>query len=74
MATQTTVQPASSGRRVVRRRARPALDEAYDALAGLPPEIRPEIIAYADAKQAEYEARSVLSTEMTRHGVCAGGP
>ena len=64
-----TVRPAGPGRRAVRR-ARPALDESIDVvLAEFDPALRPAIIAYADAKRAEYEARSALSTEMTRHGV-----
>jgi hypothetical protein len=65
----STVQPTRSGRRVVRQ-ARPALDDAINVvLAEFDPALRPAIIAYADAKRAEYEARSALSTEMTRHGV-----
>lgn len=68
MITSTVHQPRS-GRRVVRRR-RPALDAAYDvALSELPPELRPAMVAYVTAKRHEYEARLVLSTAMTRHGV-----
>lgn len=53
----TTVQRPGSGRRTVRRRARPTLDTAYEtALSELPPEIRPTMIAYVDAKRAEFEA------------------
>jgi len=64
----STVKPTGSRRRVVRRRA--AIDEAVDtALSEFDPELRPKIIAYADAKRAEFEARSALSSEMTRHGV-----
>jgi hypothetical protein len=69
MAAQVTAQPSRSGRRVVRR-ARPTLNQAHDeALSGLPPEVRPAVIAYADAKRAEFEARSALSGEMIRHGL-----
>jgi hypothetical protein len=65
MATVTITPPR---RRVVHRRS--ALDKAYDAvLADLPVEIRPAVRAYAEAKRAEYDARSALSTELTRHGL-----
>jgi hypothetical protein len=65
-----TVSSAPSGRRVVRRRARPTFDKAWDiALAELPPEIRPAMRAYVEAKQAEFAARSALSTAMTGCGI-----
>jgi hypothetical protein len=64
MPTSSTVR-STGGRRVVRRR-RPALDAAIDtALSDLPVELRRPLIAYADAKRAEYESRSALSTLMT---------
>ena len=63
----SAVHPLKSGRRVVRRRARPALDHAIEtALAEFDPALQPAIIAYADAKHAEYEARQALSTEMVK--------
>ena len=64
----STVRPA--GRRVVRRRARPALDDAWaTVLADFDPALRPAIIEYADAKRAEYEARQSLSAELIKTGV-----
>ena len=65
-----TVQRPGSGRRVVRRRARPALDQAIDtALADLPPAIRPLVIRYADNMRQGQEIRSALSSEMTSLGL-----
>jgi hypothetical protein len=62
-----TVQQPRLGRRVVRRSA---IDQAADtALAELPAEVRPAVIAYVDAKRAEYEARLALSSLMTRNGL-----
>lgn len=67
---ESTAQARHTGRRVVRRRARPAIDKALAvAFEGLPPDIWPELLAYADAKRAEYAGRQALSTAMTRHGV-----
>jgi hypothetical protein len=49
------------------RRRRPALDEAVDAaLADFDPALRPAIIAYIDAKRAEYQSRQALSAEMIK--------
>jgi hypothetical protein len=46
------------------------LERAYDrALQELPAELRPMVVKYADAKRAEYDARSELSAAMTRCGV-----
>ena len=38
-------------------------------MVDLPPEMRPAMGAYVDAKRAEFEARDALSTLATRHGV-----
>lgn len=58
-----------AGRRVVRRR-QSTLDQAWaTVLADLPPEMRPAMVAYVDAKRAEYDARNALSDLATRHGV-----
>jgi hypothetical protein len=41
---------------------------AYDtALSELPLEVRPAVRAYAEARRAEYEARSALSDLMITH-------
>jgi hypothetical protein len=57
----TTVQPGRT-RRVVRRRARPALDAAYDvALSELPPEIRPLVRRYAETMAEGQQIRSDLT-------------
>jgi hypothetical protein len=59
-----------SGRRVVRRRARPALDGAYDsALSELAPELRVALVHWVQARSAEQAARSALSTAMTTNGM-----
>lgn len=51
-----------SGRRVVRR-ARPTIDRAWSTvLADFPPELHPAIRQYAEAMQAEFAARSALTT------------
>ena len=64
-----TAQTPSSGR-LVRRRARPALDDAWEtALSELPPEVRPLLRAWVEARRAEFDARSALSSEMTGHGL-----
>jgi hypothetical protein len=56
-----------SHRRVVRRRARPTLDVAYEvALAGLEPELRPLVIRYVDNMREGQQIRSALCTAMTR--------
>jgi hypothetical protein len=69
MITKGTASSPRSGRRVVRR-ARPALDQAYDvALSGLPPEVRPLVIRYLDNLREGWEVRSELSTAMTRAGI-----
>jgi len=58
------------GRCTVGRRARPALDRAYDtALAELPDEIRPLVVEYAENVRQGQEIRSSLSTVMTSHGL-----
>ena len=65
-----TVQPSRPGRRVVRRRARPALEAAYTTVLGeLPVAFHPVMIAYVEAKRAEFDARSALSSQMTLHGL-----
>lgn len=69
MVTNSTVRPTGPRRRVVRRRARPTLDQACDvALAELPIELRPLAIQYADNIRQGQEIRSALSTAMTRAG------
>ena len=65
MPADTTVRPA---RRVVRR-ARPAIDHAYEVIFGdLPPDpaLRQAILKYADGKRSEYEARQALAMELSR--------
>jgi hypothetical protein len=67
---ERTARAGRTGRRVVRRRARPATDKAMAvAFEGLPPDIWPELLAYVDAKRAEYESRQALSTAKSRHQV-----
>ena len=67
MVTNGTVQPTQSGRRVVRCK-RPTLDEATGAALGdLPVDLRQPLINYADAKRAEYDARSALSALLTKN-------
>ena len=67
---ESTAQARRTGRRVVRPRARPAIDKAMAvAFEGLPPDIWPELLAYVDAKRAEYESRQALSTAKSRHRV-----
>ncbi len=66
----STVRPAGSGWRVVRRRARSALDEAVDAaLLELPVELRPLVVRYAENMRQGQQIRSELSSEMTRGGL-----
>jgi hypothetical protein len=64
----STVQsPRAPRRRVVRRR-QSALDKAMAvAFDGLPPDIWPDLMAYADAKRAEYEGRLALGTALSAH-------
>jgi hypothetical protein len=65
-----TVPSPQSRRRVVQRTATPAIDKAMAvAFEGLPPDIWPELLAYVDAKRAEYESRQALSTAKSRHRV-----
>jgi hypothetical protein len=69
MAAPSTVRPAGSGRRVVRRK-RPALDSAYDvALCGLPVELRPLVRRYVENMRQGQEIRSELSTAMSACGL-----
>lgn len=57
-------------RRAVRRRAQGTLDRAIAvAFDGLPPEIWPDLMAYADAKRGEYEGRLALGAALTKAGV-----
>jgi hypothetical protein len=52
---------------VVRRRAQPTLDRAYEiVLAEMPVELRPLIIRYVDNMREGIEIRSALTTAMTR--------
>ena len=61
-----TTTPRSSRREV--RRSRPTIDQAWDiALAELPPDVRPAMIAYVEARQAEYGARLALGDKMIPH-------
>jgi hypothetical protein len=65
----STVNKPRTGRRVVRR-GEGTLDQAWSTvLADLPPEMRPAMRAYVEAKRAEFDARDALSTLATRHGV-----
>jgi hypothetical protein len=60
MATQDTVRPTGSRRRVVRRRQ--ALDVEFDqALPDLPPDLRVAIQLWVEARSNEWSARSALS-------------
>lgn len=64
-----TTMSVPAPRRVVRRRARPTVDLAYEtALTELPPELRPLVIQYAENMRQGQEIRSSLSRAMTRHG------
>lgn len=64
----STVKAHPSRRRVVQRRG--TLDRAYDiALADLPPELRPAIITWIEARRTEYELRSALQTQMSRNNL-----
>jgi hypothetical protein len=52
---------------VVRRRAQPTLDRAYEiVLAEMPVELSPLIIRYVDNMREGIEIRSTLTTAMTR--------
>ena len=63
-----TVQPARTGRRVVRRH-RPTLDQAWDTvLADLPGELHTPMRRYVEAKRAEFDARHELSTVLSATG------
>jgi len=65
-----TVRPAGSGRRVVRRPARPAIDQARDtALAELPVELHQLVRAYADSMRDGMQIRLELSTALTQNGL-----
>lgn len=64
--TSSSVRPAGSGRRLVRRRAQPTLDKAVAvAFEGVPVELHQPLLAWADARRAEFETRQALSTAMT---------
>jgi hypothetical protein len=70
----STASPPTSGRRVVRRRAQPTLDRAYEiVLAEMPVELRPLIIRYVDNMREGIEIRSALTTAMTER-TCDGQP
>lgn len=73
-----TVRTSPTTRRVVRRRARPAVDresrelslsELPPALSELPAELHLLVVRYADNLREGQEIRSALCTEMTRCGV-----
>jgi hypothetical protein len=58
---------STTTRRRVVRRARPALDQAWDtALSSLPPEMRPLVRRYVENLKDGLEIRLALSAEMTR--------
>jgi hypothetical protein len=60
---ESTVRPAGSRRRVVRRRS--AIDRAWDvALSELPAGLHQLVRQYATAKRAEYDARMALGSAM----------
>ena len=62
-----TVLGRASGRRVVRR-ARPALDVAYErALPDLPADLRLALQLRVEAHRGEQATRSALSGVMARH-------
>lgn len=64
-----TVKTSRTGLRVVRR-PRPTVDQAWaTVLADLPAEVQPAMRRYAEAMRAEFDARSALSSLMTRHGL-----
>ena len=70
MPTQSTVQSARTPRRVVRRRAGPAPDLAWEtALSDIPPELQPVVREYIETTRAAYEARLSLSSGLTAHGL-----
>lgn len=57
-----------SGRRVVRRRARPAAGVAYEkALPDLAPEVRVALQSWVESRRAERAARDRLQDQMVRH-------
>ncbi len=66
-----TSAAAHHGRRVRRpARRESALEKAcVTALADVPIEVRPSLIAWVDARSAEWDTRLKLSTEMTHHGL-----
>jgi hypothetical protein len=62
----STVRP----RRVVRRRAQPTLDRAWDTLlCDLPPGVRPYVRAYIENIRDGQEIRSQLSSALTTAGL-----
>ena len=62
MVTSTTPR---TGRRAVRRRARPTIDPTWSTvLAEVDASLRPAIVAYVETSQAAYRARMELTSAM----------